>query len=534
LTLLSSTLLHYNPFHSGLTEPSRPSGHLVGPNGPSNACFYNNAAIAARYALTKYRVNKVAVLDFDEDHGIGTEEGFYKFMNGRNAWDDRYFYGSGCCIDHIHCSDCKDGNVITYGAKFTFGVNKYLCEKCASDGVISICQRDNNHQLQRFNHYFSFPNIMKRRNWTRFRRGVDMDDLSECHSVADPSSKHLKLCEGCFWEACGDKECRSRRIENSNFCKYHTYKCSNRDDCENERTTNRNDEDKDSCKACQICRFPVLLNEKKIALCAEYKDNCINNKNHICIYIYKDSTRCNKDKTRYNGTDRHPSKPGLGFDHCEDHQFCHEKNCADFCLRNSSYCSKHHTTITNKNILVSISGVLHFRGVILAVLTFILLRIFGDHIGCCLYAYIYNPIYTIIFNSQDEDDGTGYDKCLIHSNGFFFRMTCWVLLAVLLVLFRMLWVDYKNKVAKKGIEQANANAETDLKKAVEKDESDKREAEEELKAINAVFYAREKDEADRRKEEVESERKKAFEARLDEEESMDEEESIGDADATTA
>ena len=141
-------------------------------------------------------------------------------------------------------------------------------------------------------------------------------------------------------------------------------------------------------------------------------------------------------------------------------------------------------------------------------------------------------MYTIIFNLQDEDDGTGYDKCLIHSNGFFFRMICWVLLFVLLVLFRMLWVDYKNKVAKKGIEQANANAETDLKKAVEKDESDKREAEEELKAINAVFYAREKDEADRRKEEVESERKKALEARLDEEESMDEEESIGDADAT--
>ena len=64
----------------------RPPGHHAERGLAGGFCFFNNAAIAARYAQHKYGVKKVAVLDFDVHHGNGTEEGFYE--------DETLFYGS--------------------------------------------------------------------------------------------------------------------------------------------------------------------------------------------------------------------------------------------------------------------------------------------------------------------------------------------------------------------------------------------------------------------------------------------------------
>jgi acetoin utilization deacetylase AcuC-like enzyme len=37
-------------------------------------CFFNNVAVAARYALERYNLQRVAVVDFDVHHGNGTED----------------------------------------------------------------------------------------------------------------------------------------------------------------------------------------------------------------------------------------------------------------------------------------------------------------------------------------------------------------------------------------------------------------------------------------------------------------------------
>ena len=37
-------------------------------------CFFNNVAIAAKYALQRYNLKRVAVVDFDVHHGNGTED----------------------------------------------------------------------------------------------------------------------------------------------------------------------------------------------------------------------------------------------------------------------------------------------------------------------------------------------------------------------------------------------------------------------------------------------------------------------------
>ena len=37
-------------------------------------CFLNNVAIAATYAMAKYKLTRVAIVDFDVHHGNGTED----------------------------------------------------------------------------------------------------------------------------------------------------------------------------------------------------------------------------------------------------------------------------------------------------------------------------------------------------------------------------------------------------------------------------------------------------------------------------
>ncbi|MGB6105529.1 MAG: histone deacetylase family protein [Pusillimonas sp.] len=54
----------------------RPPGHHARPAQAMGFCFLNNIAIAAAYALEKYGLERVAIIDFDVHHGNGTEDIF--------------------------------------------------------------------------------------------------------------------------------------------------------------------------------------------------------------------------------------------------------------------------------------------------------------------------------------------------------------------------------------------------------------------------------------------------------------------------
>ncbi|MEI7427970.1 MAG: histone deacetylase family protein [Betaproteobacteria bacterium] len=54
----------------------RPPGHHAEPSQAKGFCFFNNIAIAAKYALEHYGLQKVAIIDFDVHHGNGTEAAF--------------------------------------------------------------------------------------------------------------------------------------------------------------------------------------------------------------------------------------------------------------------------------------------------------------------------------------------------------------------------------------------------------------------------------------------------------------------------
>ena len=53
---------------------TRPPGHHATRNEAMGFCFFNNVAIAAAYAKEKYKLKRIAIVDFDVHHGNGTED----------------------------------------------------------------------------------------------------------------------------------------------------------------------------------------------------------------------------------------------------------------------------------------------------------------------------------------------------------------------------------------------------------------------------------------------------------------------------
>ena len=52
----------------------RPPGHHACRDKAMGFCFFNNVAIAAKYALARHGLERVAIVDFDVHHGNGTED----------------------------------------------------------------------------------------------------------------------------------------------------------------------------------------------------------------------------------------------------------------------------------------------------------------------------------------------------------------------------------------------------------------------------------------------------------------------------
>ena len=55
----------------------RPPGHHAERKKAMGFCIYNNVAVGANYLINKYKLNKVAIIDFDVHHGNGTQDIFY-------------------------------------------------------------------------------------------------------------------------------------------------------------------------------------------------------------------------------------------------------------------------------------------------------------------------------------------------------------------------------------------------------------------------------------------------------------------------
>jgi acetoin utilization deacetylase AcuC-like enzyme len=55
----------------------RPPGHHALYDRAMGFCIFSNVAIAAKFALSKFSLNRVLIVDFDVHHGNGTQDAFY-------------------------------------------------------------------------------------------------------------------------------------------------------------------------------------------------------------------------------------------------------------------------------------------------------------------------------------------------------------------------------------------------------------------------------------------------------------------------
>ncbi len=56
----------------------RPPGHHAVAEAAFGFCIFNNVAVAARYAIEHYGLERVMIIDYDVHHGNGTQEMFYE------------------------------------------------------------------------------------------------------------------------------------------------------------------------------------------------------------------------------------------------------------------------------------------------------------------------------------------------------------------------------------------------------------------------------------------------------------------------
>jgi histone deacetylase 6 len=77
----------------------RPPGHHASHKEAAGFCFFNNVAVAAKYAQSKYGVKKVCIFDWDIHCGDGTSKLFDKddsiLLVSMHRYDDGMFYPGG-------------------------------------------------------------------------------------------------------------------------------------------------------------------------------------------------------------------------------------------------------------------------------------------------------------------------------------------------------------------------------------------------------------------------------------------------------
>lgn len=115
-----------NKYNSGVAL-IRPPGHHAEKDAAKGFCFINNVAIAAQYALDKFKLDRVMIIDFDAHHGNGTQHAFYD--TNKVLFLSVHRYENGKYFPHSIEADCAYiGNGDGEGYNINIPLNDHIME----------------------------------------------------------------------------------------------------------------------------------------------------------------------------------------------------------------------------------------------------------------------------------------------------------------------------------------------------------------------------------------------------------------------
>ena len=104
----------------------RPPGHHAISDRAMGFCIFNNVAVAAKFALSKFSLNHVLIVDFDVHHGNGTQDTFYTDPEVLYFSAHQYpFYPGTGWTDEIGSGEGK-GATVNFPMSAGWGDEEYL------------------------------------------------------------------------------------------------------------------------------------------------------------------------------------------------------------------------------------------------------------------------------------------------------------------------------------------------------------------------------------------------------------------------
>jgi len=117
----------------------RPPGHHAIRDRAMGFCIFNNVAIAAKFALSKFSLNRVLIADFDVHHGNGTQDAFYADPKVLYFSTHQYpFYPGTGWMDETG-KDEGEGTTVNFPMAAGWGDEEYL--RAFNEVLVPVARR---------------------------------------------------------------------------------------------------------------------------------------------------------------------------------------------------------------------------------------------------------------------------------------------------------------------------------------------------------------------------------------------------------
>ncbi len=117
----------------------RPPGHHALHDRAMGFCIFNNVAIAAKFALSKFNLSRVLIADFDVHHGNGTQDAFYADPRVLYCSTHQYpFYPGTGWMDETGTGE-GEGTTVNFPMAAGWGDEEYL--RAFNEVLVPVARR---------------------------------------------------------------------------------------------------------------------------------------------------------------------------------------------------------------------------------------------------------------------------------------------------------------------------------------------------------------------------------------------------------